>query len=292
MIYQFMADHADQFPLEKMSQVLGVSRSGYYRWLHRPPSARTLENARLQADMKRVWHASERRYGSPRIHQALLTEGWQVSRPRVMRWMRAMGIASQIRKQWVLTTDSTHAWPVAPNLLARQFHPTDLGAVWVSDLTYLRTADGWCYLTTVMDLADRQIIGWSFSQGLQARQTSVPAWEMARLRRPIHQPLIFHSDRGVQYACSEFTATLATHALVTQSMSRKGDCWDNAPAESFFKTLKAELLVDTTRLGYAQVRQVLFQFIELWYNRQRLHSTLDYRTPAAMEQHLTQKQAA
>lgn len=292
MIYQFMADHADQFPIEKMSPVLGVSRSGYYRWLHRPASARTLENARLQAAIQRVWTASERRYGAPRIHQQLLTEGWQVSRPRVARWMRALGLASQIRKQWVVTTDSTHAWPVAPNRLARHFQPTDLGAVWVSDLTYLRTADGWCYLTTVLDLADRQCIGWSFSRSLQAQQTSVPAWEMARLRRPIHRPLIFHSDRGVQYACGTFTETLATQALVTQSMSRKGNCWDNAPAESFFKTLKAELLVDMTRLRYAQARQILFQFIELWYNRQRLHSALDYRTPAAMEQYLRQKEAA
>jgi len=292
MIYQFMADQADQFPIEKMSQVLGVSRSGYYRWLHRPPSARTRENARLQADIKRVWAASEKRYGSPRIHQQLLTEGWQVSRPRVARWMRALGIASQIRQQWVLTTDSKHTWPVAPNLLDRHFQPTALGAVWVSDITYLRTADGWSYLTIVMDLADRQVIGWSFSRGLTARQTSVPAWEMARLRRPLHRPLIFHSDRGVQYAWRELTEALATQPLVTQSMSRKGNCWDNAPAESFFKTLKAELLVETRHLRYQQVRPVLFQFIELWYNRQRLHSALDYRTPAAMEQHLTQKEAA
>lgn len=292
MISQCMADHADQFPIEQMSQVLGVSRSGSYRWVDRPPSARPLENARLQEDMKRVWNASERRYGAPRIHQQLLTEGWEVSRPRVARWMRTMGIASEIRQPWVLPTDSKHTWPVAPHLLERQFQPTELGAVWVSDLTYLRTADGWSSRTTVMDLADRQGIGWRFSRGLQASQTSVPAWEMARLRRPLHRPLIFHSDRGVQYACGEFTTALASHPLVTQRMSRKGNCWDNAPAERFFKTRKAELLVETRHVRYQQVRQVLFQCIELWDNRQRLHSALDYRTPAAMEQHLTHKEAA
>lgn len=282
-----MAALAHQFPLRRLAQVLGVSRSGYYRWRQRPPSGRALETHRLQQAIQRVWRASHYRYGAPRIHQQLRAEGWAVSRPRVARVMRQHGIASQIRKQWVVTTESAHPYPVAPNLLAQHFQAAQVGTRWVSDITYLRTAEGWTYLTIVMDLADRQIIGWAFSRGLHVRQTSLPAWEMARTRRALSRPLIFHSDRGIQYACPQFTTALTTHTAVIQSMSRKGNCWDNAPAESFFKTLKAELGVDLTRLRYRQARQVIFQFIEIWYNRQRLHSALGYQTPVAKEQQLT-----
>lgn len=285
-----MAAHAHQFPLRRLAQVLGVSHSGYYRWRHRAPSPRTRETRQLWRAIDRVWRASHCCYGAPRIHEQLRAEGWAVSRPRVARLMRQQGIASQIRKRWVVTTQTQHALPVAPNLVGRDFKPDRLGAVWVSDITYLRTADGWTYLTTIMDLADRQIIGWAFSRGLDARQTSVPAWEMARKRRPIQQPLLFHSDRGVQYACEAFTQCLVPSPAVRQSMSRRGNCWDNAPAESFFKTVKAELMVDLSRLHYRQARQVIFHFIEIWYNRQRLHSTLGYQTPAAREQQLTLEQ--
>lgn len=213
-----------------------------------------------------------------------------MSRPRVARLMRKMGIASRIRRKWVLTTNSKHRYPVAPNLLERRFKPAGLGQVWVSDITYLPSEQGWLYLTAVMDLGDRQIIGWSLSQGMKATQTSIPAWEAAcRRRRPTGQ-LLFHSDPGIQYACSAFTKRLKAKG-VTQSMSRKGNCWDNAPAESFFKSLKAELEI-TKFANYQHARKQLFAFIEIWYNRQRLHSTLDYRTPAQTEQLLTQQQAA
>lgn len=287
-----MADQNQIFPIEKMSAVFKVSRSGYYRWLSSPPSARARENQQLNRAIHRVWEGSGQCYGSPRIHQQLLAEGWSVSRPRIARLMAKMGIASRIRRKWVATTDSKHSFPVAPNLLGRQFWPSRLGQVWVSDITYLPSEAGWLYLTTVMDLADRQVIGWSLSKGLTANQTVIPAWKAACQRRPITGELIFHSDRGIQYACKEFTETLKASKLVTQSMSRKGNCWDNAPAESFFKTLKAELRGDGKFTSYQQARQSIFTFIELWYNRKRLHSALAYRTPAQTEQLLTQNQAA
>lgn len=287
-----MADHNQLFPIEKMSAVFKVSRSGYYRWLSSPPSPRATTNQQLNRAIHRVWEASGRCYGSPRIHRQLLAEGWSVSRQRIARLMRKMGIASQIRRKWVATTDSKHTFPIAPNLLGRQFWPSRLGQVWVSDITYLPSETGWLYLTTVMDLADRQVIGWSLSKGLTANQTVIPAWKAACQRRPVTGELIFHSDRGIQYACKEFTETLKASKLVTQSMSRKGNCWDNAPAESFFKTLKAELRLDGKFTSYQQARQSIFTFIELWYNRKRLHSALAYRTPAQTEQLLTQHQAA
>ena len=287
-----MADHKQIFPIEKMSAVFKVSRSGYYRWLSSPPSATATTNQQLNRAIHRVWEGSGRRYGSPRIHRQLLAEGWSVSQPRVARRMRKMGIASQIRRKWVATTDSNHPFPVAPNLLDRKFWPANLGQVWVSDITYLPSETGWLYLTMVMDLADRQVIGWSLSKGLSANQTVIPAWKAACRRRPIKGKLIFHSDRGIQYACKEFTEKRKASKLVTQSMSRKGNCWDNAPAESFFKTLKAELQLDGKFVNYQQARTTIFEFIEIWYNRKRLHSALGYRTPAQTEHLLTQNQAA
>lgn len=272
-----------------MSEVFGVSPSGYYRWMGRPPSKRTSENMRLREAIRRAWVRSKRIYGAPRICQELLRQGWQVSRPRVARLMRSMGIASQLRKKWVKTTDSSHRYPVAANLLDRRFTPAELNQVWVSDITYLPSQNGWLYLTTVMDLADRQIIGWSLSRSLSAEQTSIAAFDQAQTKRPPCSGMIFHSDQGIQYACSGFTTLLGKYQLV-QSMSRKGNCWDNAPAESFFKTLKAELI---SRVGsfdtYQQARAGIFEYIESWYNRKRLHSSLGYKTPVEAEQELKQK---
>lgn len=274
-----------------MSRLFGVSRSGYYRWLGRGPSRRAIANQQLKGAIRQVWETSGRSYGSPRIHRQLIGEGWSASRPRVARLMRQMGIASRIRRQWVSTTDSQHKLPVAPNMLGRQFAPSGLGQAWVSDITYLPSYQGWLYLTTVMDLGDRQIIGWNLSRTLSANVTSVAALSEALARRRPSDSLIFHSDRGIQYGCSEFTGLLEKNRI-TQSMSRKGNCWDNAPAESFFKTLKAELQIDRPFTSFAEARKTIFEFIELWYNRKRLHSALDYRTPAQTEQLLTYNQAA
>lgn len=273
-----------------MSEIFGVSRSGYYSWMGRGPSDRAKENQRLTRRIKQIWLDSGKTYGSPRIHQQLLRDGETASRPRIARLMKKEGIQSQIRPKWVATTDSKHQLPVAPNRLDQEFTTDRLGQVWVSDITYIPSSQGWLYLTTVMDLADRQILGWSFSKGMSAGETIIPAWKEAIRRRPLQEQLIFHSDRGIQYACQEFSRLLDARPLVCQSMSRKGNCWDNAPAESFFKTFKAELPVEPKNYSYEVLRGVVFNFIEIWYNRQRLHSTLDYRTPAEMQDYLTQQQ--
>ena len=289
MIYQFMADHCQQFPILKMSQVFGVSASGYYKWLSRPLSRRARENLRLRETITIIWKLSYSLYGAPRIYQELLKSGWKVSLPRVARLMAKMGIASQLRKKWVKTTDSDHTYPVAQNLLNRAFNPDQLNQVWVSDITYVPSEQGWLYLTTVMDLADRQILGWSLSTTMSAKQTSIAAFNQAQARRPVAEGLIFHSDRGIQYACGDFTDLLKQHECI-QSMSRKGNCWDNAPSESFFKTLKAELLPSTSTFrNYTHARTAIFQYIELWYNRKRLHSSLGYKTPIETEKELKLK---
>lgn len=272
-----------------MSTVLGVSRSGYYKWASRGPSQRATQNNQFSRHIRRIWASSGRTYGSPRIHKQLQAEGHSISRPRVARLMKAAGIQSHIRPKWIATTHSSHSLPVAPNLLDRNFSPAGLGQIWVSDITYLPSIAGWLYLTTFMDLADRQVLGWTLAEGMKADQTSVPALKQAIARRcPDNQTLI-HSDQGLQYACTDFTDLLGSHGL-TQSMSRKGNCWDNAPAESFFKTFKAELPIDCRKSNYGQIRRAVFDFIERWYNRQRLHSTLDYRTPVQMEKYLIEQQ--
>ena len=286
-----MADYAQQYPISKMSKVFKVSRSGYYSWLDRAPSKRAKQNDRLRRLIHDAWQESGKSYGSPRIYNQLKLDGCTASRPRIARLMAAMGIASRIRKKWIKTTHSTHGWPVAPNLLNRNFAPDGLGQVWVSDITYIHSEQGWLYLTTVMDLGDRQIIGWSLSDGMSAKETSIAAFNQAAKRRPPDDHLMFHSDRGVQYACSEFTQRLAKHNI-TQSMSRKGNCWDNAPAESFFKTLKHELDMPDCFQSYGQARSAIFEFIDIWYNRKRLHSALDYQSPVQAEENLNHKSAA
>lgn len=285
-----MAEHRHTFPIVKMSEIFGVSRSGYYSWMSREPSNRAKENRHLRRRIKQIWLDSGKTYGSPRIHQQLLRDGETASRPRVARLMKKEGLQSQIRPKWATTTDSKHTLPVAPNRLDQDFSAGRLDQVWVSDITYIPGSQGWLYLTTIMDLADRQIVGWSFSEGMSADETIIPAWKQACQKRAIDQELIFHSDRGIQYACEEFRKLLKARPVVRQSMSRKGNCWDNAPAESFFKTFKAELPIEPKHYSYNNLRGVVFNFIEIWYNRQRLHSTLDYCTPAEMQDYLTQQQ--
>lgn len=286
-----MAQHRHEFPILKMSQVLGVSTSGYYRWLKASPSMRTTHNQALTLDIATHWKASKGSYGAPRIHQALRRTGWQVSRPRVARLMRKAGIASTICSKWVATTDSDHPQLVSPNLLDRQFNPAELSKVWVSDITYLPSENGWMYLTTVMDLGDRKIIGWALSRTMEARDTTIAAFKQALAHRRPSPGMIFHSDRGSQYSGQEFRTLLEAYHI-QQSMSRRGNCWDNAPAESFFKSLKYEARMPKRLASYSQARRILFDYIECWYNTNRLHSALGYRTPSEMEQLLTQNRAA
>jgi transposase InsO family protein len=272
-----------------MCQVLKVSKSGYYKWLKSIPSKRDLDNRVLTEKIRQIYQKSRQTYGSPRITSELQAQAIGVSRPRVARLMKKAGIKSRLRKKYVLTTDSRHSFRVAGNLLDRNFQVGDIGKVWVSDITYIKTCQGWLYLTVIIDLGDRKVIGWSLSRSLTAKDTSMAAWRMAIINRPITSKLIFHSDRGVQYACNEFVELLNKCKTLKQSMSRKGNCWDNAVAESFFKTLKAEW---TNWEKYSSIHEAelsVFQYIEGWYNVRRRHSALGYMTPAEYEKLLLQQ---
>ena len=266
-----------------MCKVLKVSRSCYYRWYSGGISKRALENKNLTTVIKQVFDQSKQTYGSPRIAAELKKRGYGVSKPRVAKLMRINGWRSKVKRRYKITTNSKHLYSISANYLGRNFKPTALNKVWVSDITYIRTGEGWLYLTTIIDLFDRQVIGWSLSKSLFTDQTIIPAWKMALLKRTINQPLIFHSDRGVQYASKEFRKHLKANCLIIQSMSRKGNCWDNAVAESFFKTLKAELIYHDNYKTIQQARTAVFEYIETWYNRKRLHSALGYKTPVEIE---------
>jgi putative transposase len=263
-----------------MCEVLKVSRSGYYGWLEHRLGKRAQENAVILEQIKASFTASKGRYGSPRITSDLTAQGVKISRPRVARLMKKAQLKSVIQKKYVVhTTDSNHPYPVAENHLNRDFSPVGPGKAWVSDLTYIHTWEGWLYLTIIMDLYDRKIVGWALSESMKAVDTSISALQMAVKNRPVERKMIFHSDRGVQYACQAFTDKLKAYPPVIQSMSRKGNCWDNAVAESFFKTLKSEMVYQQEFQTKEIAKQALFEYIEIWYNRQRRHSALKYHSP-------------
>lgn len=266
-----------------MCKVFKISKSSYYRWMKSGPSKRWLENEQLLVNINEVFEASSGSYGSPRIATELNTLGFQVSRQRTARIMKAAGIRAKRKRKFVATTDSRHGYPVAPNVLNREFTVARPGQVWVSDITYIRTSKGWLYLTVIIDLYDRKVVGWAMSRGLSAEETTIAAWRMAIKTRPITQKLIFHSDRGIQYACSAFTNVLNTNKWVCRSMSRKGNCWDNAVAESFFKTIKVEHVYKNQFSTQEQAKLSLFNWIETWYNRRRRHSALGYKTMEEFE---------
>ena len=257
-----------------MCKVLKVSRSSYYSWLVRKLGKRDIENNKLSDRIKKIYESSKRTYGSPRVTIALLEEGLHVSRPRVARLMKKQKLQSIIRKKWIVTTDSKHNYTVVDNRLNRDFNVTRTGQAWVSDITYIKTSQGWLYLTVIIDLYDRKVIGWAFSRSLKAVYTTIPAWRMAIRNRPITQELIFHSDRGIQFACNEFKDLLSAYTLVVRSMSRKGDPWDNAVAESFFKTLKVELIYQNSYKTFKEAELSVFEYIEAWYNGNRIHTTI------------------
>lgn len=263
-----------------MCRVMLVSECGYYAWLKRVPSARAHKNEYLKTEIKRVHEDSKRRYGSPRITRELNQDGIMVSQPTVAKLMKAQGIKSIIKKKFKVTTDSSHKYPVVENVLDRNFYREDLNHAWVSDLTYIWTAEGWVYLTAVIDLCDRKVIGWALSETMRACDTTIPAFRMAVRNRNISSDhgFIFHSDRGIQYACEEFVSELKKYKNLTRSMSRKGNCWDNAVAESFFKTLKVELIYQNRYKIKTEAKLSIFEYIETWYNRKRRHNHLNNLT--------------
>ncbi|MBX0335405.1 IS3 family transposase [Pontibacter sp. HSC-14F20] len=255
-------------------------------------SKRARENQRLLSLIKQEHQKSRQRYGSPRINEALKAKEVRVSRPRVARLMKQAQIKAKTVRRFRMGTDSRHSFAVSGNLLNRNFSPAAPGQAWVSDITYIRTLAGWLYLTVVLDLADRKVIGWALSETMRAKDTTVAALRMAISNRPVLGELIFHSDRGVQYACDEFRKELRAYPLIRQSMSRRANCWDNAVAESFFKSLKTEVVYGTRFIDQRVAAVEIFEYIEIFYNRERLHSSLGYRTPRQMEELLNCKPRA
>lgn len=268
--------HTQEFPVEKMCKVLGVSRSGYYRW-RRCGTLLTEGEDQLDRDIRASFASSKQTYGSPRIAHALAgTHG--VSKATVGRRMQRLGSRVKPPKRFRLTTQSKQDKPIAANLLGRDFKADQPATKWVSDLSYVPVKGRFVYLTVVLDLADRGVVGWSVSSNMSAEATSIKALKRALSKRRPMKNMIFHSDRGVQYATESFCELLDGH-YCRQSMSRKGDCWDNAVAESFFKTIKHECLdrLDFDTIG--QVRTAVFQYIEGWYNTLRIHTTLKGLSP-------------
>ena len=278
MRFRLIEDHRDVWPVRVMCDALSVSPSGFYAWRSRPESAHQIANRELLADIRRV-HADHRgRYGAPRIHAELRAEGQTVSRKRIERMMRRHGIRAHAPRRYrVCTTDRKHSLPVAANLLDRNFAAEKPDQVWLADITYIPTGEGWLYLAVILDLFTRKVVGWAMRDHMRAELT-MAALTMAIQRRRPGLDLVHHSDRGSQYAAGDYRKILQA-AAIKQSMSRKANCWDNAPMESFFGTLKTELVHSCQYPDRNAARRDLFAYLEGYYNRRRIHSAIGYITP-------------
>jgi len=273
--------HVGRVPVRRMCRLLAVSPSGYYAWVVRPESPRAAENRRLVTAIRVIHAESRRTYGSPRVHATLQAQGERIGIHRVARLMRTSAIRARTVNKWRVTTESVHAYPVVPNTLNRQFAVAAPNRVWAGDITYIWTAEGWLYLAVVLDLYSRRIIAWGMGSRL-TQELATAALTMALEHRRPARGVVHHTDRGAQYAATHYRAVLAEHGL-TASMSRRGNCWDNAVVESFFHTLKTELVGHRRYLTRDAARQDIFEWIEVFYNRVRRHSTLGYRSPAEFE---------
>ncbi len=277
----FIRDHREEFPVTVMCYVLEVGRNGYYAWLKRRESPRSRENRLLIVEIKAIHQQSKRTYGSPRIHADIKAKGYACGVHRVARLMREAGIVSKHKRKFKATTNSRHNHPVAENKLQRQFTVSKPCRSWVSDITYIPTQESWLYLAVTIDLFQRKVVGWAMDR-LMTRQLVVDALNMAVKSNPPGEGLTHHSDQGVQYASEDFQRLLAAHGMEC-SMSRRGDCWDNAVAESFFHTLKVELTHERNYKTREEARADIFDYIEVFYNRQRRHSTLGFLSPVEFE---------
>lgn len=281
MRFRFIREHADRCRVTIMCAALSVSRSGYYAWLRRGVSGRELANRRLLMEIRAVYQASRRVYGYRKVHRALLAKRVHCSRNRVARLMREAGLRSKRRRRYRVTTQSKHRRPLAPNRLARQFTATTPNEKWLTDITYVRTRQGWLYLAAVLDLFSRRVVGWAMEPYLTDKLT-IKALQMALTSRQPPAGLLHHSDRGSQYASGDYQQLLA-EAQALASMSRTGNAYDNAPMESFFATLKTELVHHRRYQSRRQAKNDIFEFIEVFYNRQRLHAAIGYKSPAEFE---------
>ncbi|OIQ10951.1 IS2 transposase TnpB [Moorella thermoacetica] len=281
MKYRFIREHTGTFRVETMCRVLKVSRTGYYRWLKRPVSQRRIQDEIIKEQIVNIYNKSRKTYGSPRIHKQLGREGIHCSKKRVERLMREAGLQAIQKRKFKVTTDSRHNLPVAENILNREFTANSPNKRWVTDITYINTDEGWLYLAAVMDLHSKRIVGYSMQKYL-TRELVIEALQKAVTNRRPGRGLVIHSDRGSQYASSDYQQLLRQYGFIC-SMSRKGDCWDNSPMESFFKTLKTEFVYHRRFKTRAEARVEIFEYIEVFYNRLRLHSALGYETPEEFE---------
>ena len=282
MKFAFIDEHLRDRSVDVACRVLEVSRGGYYAWRNRPASSRSRRRAQLTTRIQAL-HADHRgMYGSPRIFQALVAQGEKVSENTVAKVMRLEGLRARTKRKFVpRTTDSAHGRPIAPNVLDRQFQTSAPNRKWAGDITYIPTDEGWLYLAGVIDLCSRRIVGWSMADHMQTDLVA-DALSMAISRRRPGPGLLHHSDRGVQYASDDYQGLLKSHGIQA-SMSGKGDCWDNAVMESFWATLKTELVHHERYATRQEARKSIFEYIEVFYNRKRLHSSLGYVSPEAFE---------
>jgi len=281
MKFRAIRDNIGRFAVGLMCSALDVSRSGYYAWRDRPASSRARANDQLLQQIRQAHQRSRATYGSPRITHELRAQGHRVGENRIAGLMRTARIRAKSARKWRATTQSAHRLPVAENTLARTFSVAEPNRVWAGDISYVWTAQGWLYLAVVLDLYSRAVIGWAMSDRLTTH-LATDALTMALWRRKPKGALLHHSDRGVQYATGDYQRLLTSNGIEC-SMSRKGNCWDNAVVESFFHTLKVELVHHRRYLTRDEARQDIFEWIEVFYNRQRRHSTLGYRSPAEFE---------
>ena len=284
MKYAWIEEHRDRFHVTRMCRQLEVSRTGYSQWRRRAPSDRATANAVLDAQVAAVHAGSKRSYGRPRIVRGLREQGVQVGHERVRKSLKRQGLRPVYKRPYRVTTDSAHHKPIAPNILERRFDGWRVNQAWVADITYVATGEGWLYLACVMDLASRRIVGWSMSERISA-DLVCQALKSAYWQRKPAAGLIMHSDRGSQYASTSYRQLIKAHRM-SQSMSRRANCWDNAAMESFFKTLKVEhthlLRYDTRALAKLDI----VDWIEGFYNHKRMHSSIGYKTPVAVESSL------
>ncbi len=281
MIYRFIREHTGTFRVETMCRVLKVSRTAYYCSLIRPVSLHRIQDEVIKEQILKIYSKSHRIYGSPRIHRKLEKQGIHCGKKRVERLMKEAVIRSIQKRKFKVTTDSKHNLPVAENILNRDFSASGTNTKWTSDITYVRTKEGWLYLAAIMDLCSKRIVGYSMQKYL-SRELVIEALSMAIKNRHPGRGLIIHSDRGCQYASSDYQQQLGRHGIIC-SMSRKGNCWDNAPMESFFHTLKTELVYHHRYKSRAEARNNIFEYIEVFYNRIRLHSAIGYESPENYE---------
>jgi putative transposase len=278
MTKRFIEDNLSKFPLLKMCELLQISTSSYYRLKKQEVSEKQSRIILLKEEVVSVYYEFNKTYGYNKITKELQRRGFKVQYGQIKVYMRMLGLRKKAKTKFRATTDSTHNYYISPNILNREFTVSEPGTDWVSDITHIATIKGFLYLTIVLDLFDRKIVGWGLSERMSTKETTLPAWEMAVKNRDITNNLIFHSDRGVQYANQIFTKTLDSYKCVRRSMSRKQNHNDNAVSESFFAIFKKELINGSKLLTREQMRVEVYEYIENWYNKKRRHSYLGYKT--------------